>query len=218
MKTRAPTGRGGPRRNRDLHGSAPDVSAVALLLIDVVNDLEFPEGPALLRHALPMARRIARLKARCRDLGIPTVYVNDNFGKWRSEFSAVVRRCLREPVRGQPLVRLLAPDPEDYAVVKPKHSGFYATPLELLLTHLGTRVLILTGLAGDTCVLLTAADAYLRGHRLHVPADCVASVDRGANRRALAYVRRVLDADITASHRMDLGRLGVSARRARRGA
>jgi nicotinamidase-related amidase len=218
VETRAPTDRGGPQKNRDLHGSAPDVSAVALLLIDVVNDLEFPQGSALLRHALPMARRIAKLKARCRELGIPVVYVNDNFGKWRSEFSAVVRRCLREPVRGQPLVRLLAPDLEDYAVVKPKHSGFYATPLELLLTHLGTRGLILTGLAGDTCVLFTAADAYLRGHRLHVPGDCVASIDRGANRRALAYMRRVLGADVTPSHRMDLRRLARSARRARGGA
>jgi nicotinamidase-related amidase len=188
---------------------------VALVLIDLINDLEFPGGRTLLRHALPMARRIARLKTRCKDFDIPVVYVNDNFGKWRSEFSALVRRCLQEPVRGRPLVRVVAPDGDDYAVVKPKHSGFYATPLELLLTHLGARTLILAGLAGDTCVLLTAADAYLRGHRLLVPGDCVASVDRRDNRRALAYMRRVLDADITASHRLDLRRLVSSKAPAR---
>ena len=42
--------------NRDLHGNAPDKAAVALLLIDVINDLEFAEGDQLLPHALPMAR------------------------------------------------------------------------------------------------------------------------------------------------------------------
>ena len=78
-------------------------------------------------------------------------------------------------------MRLLGPQHDDYAVVKPKHSGFYATPLELLLTHLGARSLVLTGLAGDACVLLTAADAYLRAYRLFVPGDCVASADRDAN-------------------------------------
>jgi nicotinamidase-related amidase len=185
---------------------------VALLLIDVINDLEFPRGGALLRHALPAARRIARLKHRCKSLGIPVVYVNDNFGKWRSEFSAVVRRCLREPVRGRPLARLVAPEADDYAVVKPKHSGFYATPLELLLTHLGADALILAGLTGDSCVLFTAADAYLRGHRL-VPGDCVASADRAANRRALFYMRRVLEADIASSARLDLRRLGPGSGR-----
>ena len=194
----------------DLHGNAPDTAPVALLLIDVVNDLEFPEGGNVLRHALPMARRLARLKRRCKDLGIPVIYVNDNFGKWRSEFSAVVRRCLQEPVRGRPVVRLLGPQHDDYAVVKPKHSGFYATPLELLLTHLGARSLVLTGLAGDACVLLTAADAYLRAYRLFVPGDCVASADRDANRRALMYMRRVFRADIRPSSRLDLERL-VSA-------
>ncbi len=199
----------------DLHGNAPDASPVALLLIDVINDLEFPRGGALLRNALPAARRIARLKRRCKSLGIPVIYVNDNFGRWRSEFSAVVRRCLGTPVRGQPVVRLVAPDPDDYAVVKPKHSGFYATPLELLLTHLGARTLILGGLAGDACVLLTAADAYLRGHRLFVPRDCVASAGRAANQRALVYMRRVLGADVRPSTRLNLRGLLSRSRRSR---
>jgi nicotinamidase-related amidase len=117
---------------------------------------------------------------------------------------------------------LLEPRHDDYAVVKPKHSGFYATPLELLLTHLGARSLILTGLAGDACVLLTAADAFLRAYRLFVPGDCVTSADRDANRRALMYMRRVFKADIRPSSRLDLERLvsagaPAAARQRRRG-
>ena len=95
-----------PARNEDLHGNAPDKSPVALLLIDVINDLEFPEGDQLLRHALPMAQQIAALKRRARQGGIPVVYVNDNFGRWRSDFSAQVEHCLHDGVRGRPVVDL----------------------------------------------------------------------------------------------------------------
>jgi nicotinamidase-related amidase len=61
-------------------------SSVALVLIDVINQFEFPNGDEILRNALPMAARLARLKQRCRRTGIPAIYVNDNFGQWRLEF------------------------------------------------------------------------------------------------------------------------------------
>ena len=82
------------KQNSDLHGNAPDRSPVALLLIDVINDLEFEGGEKLLRHALPAARQIAAIKQRCVDAGIPAIYVNDNFGKWRSDFKKLVSHCL----------------------------------------------------------------------------------------------------------------------------
>src|ERR1700745_550752 len=91
-------------KNEDLHGSAPDKSDVALLLIDVINDLEFPAGDQLLRHALPMARQITALKQRARREGVPVLYVNDNFGRWRSETNAQVElppgRRARQARRG----------------------------------------------------------------------------------------------------------------------
>src|SRR5687768_2199182 len=98
-----------PAKNEDLHGNAPDKSDVALLLIDVINDLEFPEGEQLLVHALPMARQIAALKRRATQERIPIIYVNDNFGRWRSDFGAQVEHCLHDGVRGKPVVELLRP-------------------------------------------------------------------------------------------------------------
>jgi len=80
-------------KNSDLHGNAPDNASVALLLVDVINDLEFEGGEVLLPHALAAAQRIAALKESCREAGIPSIYVNDNFGKWRSDFKAVVAAC-----------------------------------------------------------------------------------------------------------------------------
>ena len=125
-----------PAKNEDLHGNAPDKADVALLLIDVINDLEFPEGDQLLQHALPMAERIAALKRRAKAAGIPAIYVNDNFGRWQSDFNAQVEHCLHDGVRGQPIAELLRPDEDDYFVLKPKHSGFFSTTLDILLDYL----------------------------------------------------------------------------------
>ena len=187
------------RRNADLHGNAPDKAETALLLIDVINDLEFPEGEAMLRHALPMARSIAALKKRARKLGIPAVYVNDNFGRWQSNFRAQIEHCLEDGVTGRPVVEQLLPDEDDYFVLKPKHSGFYSTTLEILLEHLQVDSLILTGLAGNICVLFTANDAYMRDYALFVPGDCIASNTEPENRYALDQMARVLKADTRAS-------------------
>jgi len=195
-----------PKKNK-LHGNVTDHSCVALLLIDVINDLEFSEGKKLLPRALPMAKRLVRLKKRAKQASIPVVYVNDNFGKWRSDFRKQVVHCLEDETCGAPLVRLLAPDEDDYFVLKPKHSGFFSTTLDILLDYLGVKTLILTGLTGDNCVLFTAHDAYLRDYHLLVPSDCVASIDPTENHYALRQMQRLLKADIRASPKLNLGAL-----------
>ena len=198
---------GMPAKNEDLHGNVPDKAAVALLLIDVINDLEFDGGPKLLRHALPMAERLAALKRRFKEAGLPVIYVNDNFGKWQSDFNKLLEHCLEEGICGKPLAELLRPDDDDYFVLKPKHSGFFSTTLDTLLDYLQVKTLILTGLTGDICVLFTANDAYMRDFHLLVPADCVASQDEEENRHALEHMKRVLKADIRSSPEIDLDEL-----------
>jgi nicotinamidase-related amidase len=184
-----------PGTKADLHGSAPDTHPVALLLVDVINPLDFPEADQLLRYALPAAERLAELKRRARAVGVPVVYANDNFGRWRSDLSAVVERCLESGCKGRPLVELLRPDKDDYFVLKPKHSGFFSSTLDTLLRHLGTRVLVLGGFATDICVLFTANDAYMRDLRLVVPSDATASNEAGDRDAVLALMRRVLKAE-----------------------
>jgi nicotinamidase-related amidase len=196
-----------PANNEDLHGNVPENCNVALLLVDVINDLEFEGAEALLGHALPMARNIAALKKRAKKAGIPTIYVNDNFGRWQSDFRRVVEHCLDDGVRGEPLARLLEPEDDDYFVLKPKHSAFYATTLDTLLQYLGARSLILTGLAGNICILFSANDAYMRDFNVIVPADCVASNTEELNDYALEQIRTVLKGDITESTELDLIKL-----------
>jgi len=190
-------------KNSDLHGNAPDNASVALLLVDVINDLEFEGGEILLPHALAAAQRIAALKESCREAGIPSIYVNDNFGKWRSDFKALIAHCLEDKTRGQEIVELLKPQADDYFVLKPKHSGFFSTTLDLLLEHLGVRTLILTGWSTDICILFTAGDAFMRDYQLVIPADCVASQDEEENQRVLKFMERVLEADIRPSDQIE---------------
>ena len=186
--------------------SAPHSSKIALLIIDMISDFEFKDGQRLFRNALPAARNIVRLKKRASAARIPTIYVNDNFGQWRSDFRQLVGRCLDEPVRGRPIAQMLAPGDEDYFVLKPANSGFFSTPLRTLLQLIGVETLVLTGVTSNQCVLFTAADAYVRNYRLVVPRDCVAAINAKANKLSLEYFKSVLKADVRTSARIRLAR------------
>src|SRR4029434_9295582 len=190
-----------PDKNVDLHGSAPDKHRFALLLIDVINDFDFPEADQLLKHARPMARILLRLKRRAQNAGVPVIYVNDNFGQWKSDFRRTVDYCARKG-RGGDVVNLLRPEENDYFVLKPKHSGFFSTTLETLLRYLETQTLILTGIAGNFCVLFTANDAYMRDFNLLVPSDCTVSNTKKENDSALALMRKCLKRDTRSSSRI----------------
>ena len=194
------------------HGSRRAKCSTALLLIDVINDMEFPEGEKLLRHALPAARRIAILKRRAIAAGVPVIYVNDNFGKWRSDFTQQVQHCLEDGVRGEPVARLLAPEKDDYFVLKPKSSAFFGTTLHSLLDHLAVKTLILTGVAADICILFTAHDAHLLNYRIIVPSDCVASNYKRETSTALANMKKATHALICESPMIDFGRNQVRIR------
>ena len=191
---------------KDLHGSAPDKSKAVLLLIDVINDFDFPEGEELLSLAMPVGKNIAALKKRAKAAGIPSVYVNDNFGRWQSDFKKIVAHCRN--ALGKDFVEMLLPDEDaDYFVLKPKHSGFYSTTLHLLVTHLNAKNLILTGIAGNNCVLFTANDAYMRDFKIFVPSDCIVSNTEEENLHALKQMETVLKADVTPGAELDLNAL-----------
>jgi nicotinamidase-related amidase len=182
---------------------------VALLLIDVVNPMDFDGAEDLMPHAIRAADAIASLKHRARVAGVPIIYVNDNYGRWHVGFRELVAEFRAEGVPGVPLIDRLVPDERrDHYVLKPMHSGFYGTSLDVLLHVSGVRRLVLTGFAGNICVFFTANDAHMRGYEISVPADCVASETREDNDYALRQMARVLGADVTPSPSLALVRNG----------
>jgi nicotinamidase-related amidase len=170
-------------------------SHFALLLIDVINPLDFPEAPQIEGLLPRLTRTLLRLQERARKARVPIIYVNDNFGRWRSDFREQVKYCLHQDSRGCEMVTRLQPGEEDYFILKPKHSGFFGTPLDILLDSLGARRLILTGIAGSSCVLATASDAYMRDYELFVPRDGTISNTGRENQNALKIMRDYLKAD-----------------------
>lgn len=175
-------------------------SPVVLLLVDFINPLNFPGADRLAPAATEAARATRALRRRVSASGVRSVYVNDHYGDWRMDLPALWRRCSQGTGAAAEMARALKPTARDFTILKPRHSGFHATPLDLLLRDLKCQRLIVTGLATDSCVLFTAMEAYQRGYALWVPQDCVAAESARATRQALDQMARVLKAETRASH------------------
>jgi nicotinamidase-related amidase len=176
------------------------------VILDMISCWNFPDARALVRAALRVAPAIARLKRRCVAAGVPVIYANDNSGQWRSDFKFVVHSSLESDGPGAQITRELEPGPDDYFVLKPKHSAFFATPLEILLDHLRTQRLVITGVAGDQCVLNTAADARMRDFEVVVPCDCIASLSTARSQRAIEQLREALEIKVPTASALRLAR------------
>jgi nicotinamidase-related amidase len=170
-----------------------------LLLIDFINPLDFPGAEKLAAPALRAARATYRLRERLDRDKVAVIYANDNYGVWQSDFHSLVSQCMGRPDESGRIARLLAPRGADLTLLKPRHSAFFGSPLELLLAEMRARELILCGLATDMCVQLTAADAFLRGFRIRVPSDCTAAETPQAKAAALRYMAKVLQCDVRSS-------------------
>jgi nicotinamidase-related amidase len=183
----------------------------ALVLVDVVNHFEFPDGEKLLRQARKILPALVDVKTRAKRAGLPTIYVNDNFGQWRSNFTTLLAYCRRSGAPGREFVQGIAPDENDYLVLKPMHSAFYQTPLDVLIRYLDVDSLILAGLTTDSCILCTAHDANMRDLKLFIPADCCASRTRERHLRALHNLRDIKDADTSSFMSIDFARIGTGS-------
>ena len=170
---------------------------VALLIVDLVNAMAFEGGDALRERTEAIVEPLLRLREQADERGVPVIYVNDNRGQWRSDHAAIVDACLHDDSPARDIVERLRPRPDDYFVIKPHLSGFYATNLPVLLPKLGASRLVLTGVATDLCVLFTAADAHMRDYDLWVPRDAVASETAEGGDWALDIMARTMAADTT---------------------
>ncbi|PPA70919.1 isochorismatase family cysteine hydrolase [Jeotgalibacillus proteolyticus] len=174
----------------------------AMIIIDMMNKMDFVGGEDLLENTKPIMDNLVSLKKKAKEAEIPVIYVNDNFGQWQDNAENIIEECMKNP--GKEIVEQILPEEDDYFIIKPKHSGFFGTQLDILLHQLGIDNLILTGVAGDICVLFTANDAYMREYKLFVPEDCMASEKVSDNKNAIHLIRRSLDADTTKSTELDL--------------
>jgi nicotinamidase-related amidase len=169
----------------------------ALLIIDMINDFNFDHGEILSKKAEEITGSILALKDRFKQKEWPVIYINDHFNLWQADFKNIMDHCRND--RSENVIERIAPDNGDYFLIKPKHSAFYGTALNTLLQQLKADSLVITGVAGNICVLFTANDAYMREYSLSIPKNCIASNSDEDNEYALTMMEQVLKADTRSS-------------------
>ncbi|QOR68753.1 cysteine hydrolase [Cytobacillus suaedae] len=166
----------------------------------MINDFKFGYGPVLAEKALTMSDSILKLKQQFKQQNLPVIYINDHYNLWQANLPRLLDHCTNK--QSEPILKKLAPQEDDYFLIKPKHSAFYNTSLETLLRELSIDTIVLTGIAGNICVLFTANDAYMRGYKLIIPRDCIASNDSRDNEYALIMMKNVLKAHLITTNEM----------------
>ena len=170
-------------------------------MIDLINAFDFEGARLLLSQTRKIGVKVRKLKARAKMRGHPVIYCNDNFGEWRSDFRAVLERCTADDKPARDLIQSIAPEAEDFFILKPKHSAFYETALESLLEDLKVRRLVLCGIAGDGCIHSTATDAHMREYDVVVARDGTASQTAARNRIALQHLEQAKYATLCSVNR-----------------
>ncbi|WP_445397905.1 cysteine hydrolase family protein [Streptomyces sp. LE64] len=176
----------------------------ALIVIDMINTYEHEDAGLLIpsvREALP---RIRDLIDRAREQGVDVIYVNDNFGRWRSHHDELLQAALRGPHAD--LVEPVRPDDTSTFVVKARHSIFYQTPLEYLLDQHGIRRIVLCGQVTEQCVLYSALDAHIRHLAVTVAKDAVAHIHPDLAEAAFHMMERNMGAEIRPAVQISLDR------------
>jgi nicotinamidase-related amidase len=168
------------------------VSRTALVVIDMINAYDFPDA----EKVVPSAEKVVPVIEEMIDgHDGPVIYVNDNFGHWRSQRDQLVEEALQG--EHPDLVEPIKPSDDALFIVKARHSIFYQTPLEYLLNQEDVGNLILTGQVTEQCVLYSALDAYIRHFDVRVPPDAVACIHEDLAEAALTMMERNMSADLT---------------------
>jgi nicotinamidase-related amidase len=158
----------------------------------MINAYEFPDA----EKVVPAAEEaVPVIEEAIESHDGPVIYVNDNFGHWRSHRDQLVQEALdgKQP----DLVEPIKPADDALFVIKARHSIFYQTPLEYLLNQEDVGTLVLVGQVTEQCVLYSALDAYIRHFEVRVPPDAVACIHEDLADAALQMMERNMGADLT---------------------
>jgi nicotinamidase-related amidase len=169
----------------------------ALVVIDMINTYDHEDADVLRESAAKVVPVIAGLVKRAREAGAPVIYVNDNFGEWRSDHRTLVESALAGEHAS--LVEPIVPDEDAMFVVKARHSIFFETPFEYLLGQEGIDEIVLAGQATEQCIVYSALDAHIRHIPVVVPRDAVAHIHEELAQASLKMMEINMDAEVCAA-------------------
>lgn len=181
-----------------------DPSRSALIVIDMINTYEHEDAELLVPSVEEVVPVLTELLGRAREADVPVIYVNDNFGLWRSHHGELLDAALSQP--NAHLITPIRPDDRSLFVMKARHSVFFETPLSYLLWSLGVGHVVMTGQVTEQCVLYSALDAHIRHLEVTVPKDAVASIHPHLASAALEMMERNMGARILTAKEVDFQR------------
>jgi nicotinamidase-related amidase len=177
--------------------------ATALCVVDMLNTYDHEDADRLTRNVESVVEPIAGLVGRAGDEGAEVIYVNDNYGDWNSSQEELAERAKRG-ARPDLVEPLLPPEGAAF-VIKARHTIFYMTPLEYLLSQKEIDHLVLVGQVTEQCILYSALDAYVRHLRVTVPPDAVAHIHEDLADAALKMMERNMSAEVVECAEVRLG-------------
>lgn len=167
-------------------------SRVALVIIDMQNDLLHPDGKAAIGGgrdtgaAWAIVPALQKLLAKAREHNILTIHVQattlsqqaSGSGPWldsRSRATFSTPDICVEGSWGQQTIEELAPVGAEPVVKKYRYSAFPGTSLDLILRSNRIETVITAGVSTNACVEATAREAFSNDYYVVYPSDCVAS-------------------------------------------
>ena len=166
----------------------------ALVVVDMLNPYDHEDAEPLTESVERVVEPLAALVARARGADVEVVYVNDNYGDWNSSQEQLAEAAM-EGARPDLVEPLLPPDDASF-VIKARHSIFYGTPLEYLLSEKDIGHVVLAGQVTEQCILYSALDAYVRRLDVSVPRDGVAHIEEHLARAALEMMESNMRAEL----------------------
>ena len=173
------------------------------LVMDMINDLVAEDGFGANGYGVQVRARnvlanVAAAIAKARAAGVRVGYV-------RVGFSPDYRECppaspIFSGARNNGVFKLgtwgtqvhpsIAPDPEDFDIVKHRVSPFYATSLEAILSANRVERIVLCGVSTNGVVHSGAREAHDRDFEVVILEDCCAGVNSEEHLHAIACLGR----------------------------
>jgi ureidoacrylate peracid hydrolase len=176
-----------------------DLARAALLVIDMTNDFGHPDG-VYARHGASstaldgIVPAIGRLITSAKAARMPVILCSQFVftgadGRAISSPGLTTARewlideGLRRNTWGTSMLESLPA--ADITIDKPRASGFFATPLDLLLRGLDIDTVIVVGAYTNQCIASTVRDAWALDYRIVLPPDGTAAFDPTLHRATL---------------------------------
>lgn len=162
----------------------------AVVLVDLQRD--FFDDAELARHRERVVAACNTMCAQAAAVGVPVVEIRTVHARDRSTWS----RNMLEDGRGMVIEGTPGAEPlpelecaAATVVPKTRDSAFHGTALAHLLEELGVTTFALGGVSTESCIAVTASDAYAHDFGVVLVEDAIASVDSEQHDRTLALLR-----------------------------